>query len=786
MYKYEWDSKTGGLLLNSSPLKFSKEPRPVYYKELDILGFDKYWSYQKKDIYPYMWAEANKYYYRGRLVAKTKGGSIYTAPEIIIIDDPEPNGEPLHFVDVPAMVEKNHNILGKLVQETIKKIYNCYSEYQKRADVFYVAFSGGKDSIVALDLVQRALPHNAFEVLFGNTDMEFPTTIRLADQVALYCNDKDIPFYTAKADIAATDTWDLFGAPARRLRWCCTVHKTAPVINKLCEIHGMKHIHSMMITGVRGDESPTRSDYDELSLGKKLPGQYSFHPILEWSSAEVFLYIFANNLPLNEAYKFGFNRVGCIMCPNSSEKHEYIKHECFPEIVSVFCDKIIANSKKDLSGDNAKRFLEIGGWKTRFSGRELKFSENERFEYEGNKRSHKFTVTDLRPQWQTWYKAIGDLHKNSETEYLMQYDGIIRRCILQQDENKTIFEIENNGKTKNSIEFIYYFKNVLAKTQYCIQCKACVAECPNRNIEMCNGELSISDKCIHCHACLKILNGCLYYNSVKGSKTVKTIKGLNRYLSVGVDAEWVKEYLHDQSFEPGNRKTDVMFGLMNDAGITSHKKLTEFGTFIQGCDIDSNRIWALLLCNLVYSPAFGWYVHHIPFREKYIESNLLLDMGEDSSKKDGGKKARGEFWNGFKTILDTNKSFKEIGLGIPEIETKTNKNGEIKKKMISIIRLPWQNPDPLVILYSIYKFAEECGEYYQFTLTRLLDHTIDSEGISPTEIFGLGRSEMEKLLTGLNINYPNFITAQFNLDLDTITLNVEKKAKDVLSLLEEE
>ena len=55
MYSYNWDPSTGGLLLNSSPLNFSKEPRPVYYKELDILGFDKYWNYEKNDAFPYMW-----------------------------------------------------------------------------------------------------------------------------------------------------------------------------------------------------------------------------------------------------------------------------------------------------------------------------------------------------------------------------------------------------------------------------------------------------------------------------------------------------------------------------------------------------------------------------------------------------------------------------------------------------------------------------------------------------------------------------------------------------------
>lgn len=106
MYSYSWDSETGGLLLNSSPLQFSKEPRPVYYKELDILGFNQYWQYDRNDSYPYMWAEANNYFYRGRLVAKTKGGSLYTAPEIIIVEDPEPKGISLRFVDIPAMIEK--------------------------------------------------------------------------------------------------------------------------------------------------------------------------------------------------------------------------------------------------------------------------------------------------------------------------------------------------------------------------------------------------------------------------------------------------------------------------------------------------------------------------------------------------------------------------------------------------------------------------------------------------------------------------------------------------------
>lgn len=49
MYSYTYDKETGGILLNSSPQAFSKEPRPVYSKELDIYGFGAYWNYDEND-----------------------------------------------------------------------------------------------------------------------------------------------------------------------------------------------------------------------------------------------------------------------------------------------------------------------------------------------------------------------------------------------------------------------------------------------------------------------------------------------------------------------------------------------------------------------------------------------------------------------------------------------------------------------------------------------------------------------------------------------------------------
>ena len=325
MYQYIWDPETSGLLLTSEQSKFSKEPRPVYYRELDILGFDRYWNYPKDDSAPIMWAEANNYIYHGKTVAKLKGGSIYTAPEICILDDPEPNGMQLSLVDIDSMVNKNRTLLEVLVQETIQDVYNTYNKYKRKVDLFYVAFSGGKDSVVTLDIVQRALPHNEFIVIFGDTHMEFSDTYDVIEQIKDWCKRNGIDFKVAQSEFMPDYTWDQFGPPAQKMRWCCSVHKTAPQIILLRELTDKPDFRGMAMMGVRAEESVSRSRYDKINFGTKHKGQYDFYPILEWNTAELFLYIFQENLILNQTYKKGNSRAGCLVCPMTSSKNAWFR-----------------------------------------------------------------------------------------------------------------------------------------------------------------------------------------------------------------------------------------------------------------------------------------------------------------------------------------------------------------------------------------------------------------------------------------------------------------------------
>ena len=773
MYSYEWDIETGGLLLNSTPLVFSKEPRPVYYRELDLLGFNKYWDYDKDDSRPLMWAEANSYYYFGKLVATTKGGSFFCHPEISVICEPEPNGGRLRFVDIERMIEKNKDFIEGLSQHTIQLIYNTFVKYMSKVNVFYVAFSGGKDSIVTLDLVQRALPHNSFKVLFGDTGMEFPDTYKAVRQVEEWCQHENISFIRAASDFTPEYTWSRFGPPATVNRWCCSVHKTAPQIIALREYTGIPSFTGMAFIGVRASESLARSEYDYISLGEKHKGQYSCNPILEWNSAELFLYLYYAKLPINEAYKKGNRRAGCLVCPRAAERNEFMSRQWYKEET----DKLLLSIKSLYSGafntpESLNEFIGNGGWKARKNGRDLSIQLN----YKEISEKGTLTLIIQRPQtnWKEWIKTIGIL-QNSESPYRVLFRGSVYEFSVQEQEGNMTVSFDSDYSRLNPL-FVKLLKNVFRKAATCINCRECEADCHNGSIHMKYGNFYIDENCIHCAQCHKVEKGCLVYKSLEkptGGLKMSASKSLNCYSHHAPKLEWIIQYFtHKNDFEQNHTLGSQMFSFfkrfLRDSKLLESSGYSSFAKHVERLGLDDLRSWALMLVNLAYSPEVNWLVKRVPFYEKYSKEYVLSLLISDGAKESWVN----DIWSAYSRLLDL--PFSRTGLG-----TSIKESG----RMIAIYREPWETPDPIAVLYGLYMFAESCGDYKQFTLTRLLDHEIDSDGVSPTEIFGLDRETMEKILKGLAINYPDFITASFTLDLDSITLSDKKTSSDVLNLL---
>lgn len=776
MYSYEWDTETGGYLLNSTPLKFSKEPRPVYCLELDLLGFNKYWQYTDDENVPIMWAEANNYWYRGRKIGMTHGGSLFTAPTIEVIENhPEDVGVPLRSVDVTTMVEKNIDIMETLINKTLKWIVKTYEDHLDKTDIFYVAYSGGKDSIVLLDLVQRALPYNSFSVVFGDTGMEFSDTYTLIKDVEADFKKKKINYIRAtNENFRAEESWELFGPPSQRMRWCCSVHKTAPQIIAIRKNIKKTDFRGVAFIGVRGDESASRSGYKQMECGKKHNGQCSAYPILEWNSAELFLYVFQNNLPLNKAYKKGSSRVGCLVCPLAANKNEYIKNSCYPQETQAFLEVIRKSNFTDLS-DTVKinNYLDYGGWKARRSGSVFE-SHSQRYFDKVENGVLVIDVFNPNCDWKEWMPTAGIFESLGNSNYSVENKG--KKIEFKVSGNTENYRVTASAHAIYSqATFFKFFKQVFKKAAYCIACGECEANCLNGCIRSLKNKIQIAD-CKHCNACHDIENGCLLYHSHRKVKEGNMdSKSINRYGNLAPQADWIEAFIKNsgdyaKDISLGTNKIKSFNSFLRDSKLVENKSFSEFATVIKKVGLSNQNIgWALILANLAYSAEIAWFIRTLSGGLQMPRDEFearAREQGDYDSKSQAPKHISAAF------VILSGTSFGEVGLG-----STTTISG---KKYFS--RSTWASPESRVILYSLYKFAEMCDGYNQFTLARLMDFSIDSAGISPAQIFGLNEETLALIIRGLAVQYPDFISYSETLGLQTIDLRKSKSSIDVLKL----
>ena len=762
MYSYTFDQETGGIILNSTPTNFSKEPRPVYACEMDILGFDKYWHYSKQNDTPYMWAEANTYWYQNVKIATIKGGDLYTAPDLLPARDElgevlfgESSGYELLPIDVAKMCEKNRELMTVIEDATVKKIVKAYEKYKKKLDIFHVAFSGGKDSAVLLDLVKKALPKDSFVVIFGDTGMEFPDTYDAVAVTKEQCDAEGIPFYYARSQFEPEESWKIFGPPSRTLRWCCSVHKSTPQTIKMREITGKDNYTGLDFVGVRQQESLARSTYEYENYGKKQKGQYSFNPILEWTSAEVWLYIYLNDIFVNKAYIKGNSRAGCLLCPMSEGRSDYFRHFNYSEQIDRYVDIIRSmNGWDSHSKNDLHTYITSGGWDNRRSGRGIK---DNYLKYKEKTTDGRVEIELIDPSsdWREWLKTA-----NTD---IMQYS-------VQSTNRGYIFVVDETLFKKHPSEG-KYFRQALRKAAYCVGCKVCETNCKHGHLKFVDGKIAISD-CIRCHECHEIPAGCHVYNSLKIPQGEKKMKTINCFDDHAPKRDWLvsffdmqNEFFTDHSLGPNMFTHFKRF--LRDAKLIEGNKCTAFSELICSIGWETATALGLILVNLAYENAqFEWYIQGMDIGIFY-DSDEVKETLKALDLKD---KAANSVVKSFKRIVDTPFGT-VLGFGY------TSDN--------DIVRSKCTLEDNKVLLFALYKFVEKCNLDKEFHLSYLLDENIDRDGVSPVRLFGLyEEDELKARLQGLSEAYPDFINATFTNDLKTITLR-DKTADDVLNLFRE-
>lgn len=778
MYSYTFDKETGGLLLNSTPTNFSKEPRPVYASEMTLLGFGKYWQFDEQNDVPYMWAESNTYIYRGVAIAKIKGGDLYHAPDLIPITDEhgvilfgKQNGTKLLPIDIDEMCEKNKEILSFMEDATVKLIVKEYEKYKAKLDIFHVAFSGGKDSAVLLDLVRKALPKGSFVVIFGDTGMEFPDTYASVQYTKRICEAEGTPFYIARSHFDPHESWQKFGPPARVLRWCCSVHKSTPQTIKMREIVGKDNYTGMDFVGVRKEESLARSQYQFENYGKKQKGQYSYNPILEWTSAEIWLYIFANDLYINAAYKKGNSRAGCLFCPMSSGQSDYFRYCSYKDEVDTYL-AIIKDTYSAADSKSAETYLSNGGWCARNNGRNLKNNPSKCIE----NFTHGFlTIKVISPtnDWKEWMKTIGDLTERDDLYSVRFLDNDIYFQVSNES-NGYIVSIKEDI-LKQYPKFSRLFRQVFRKSAYCEGCKVCESNCKQGSIKFENGQVKITD-CIHCFQCHDIDDGCLLFHSLRHPQGGgKNMKSLNSFADHAPKREWLVSFfeLQDNFFTEhtlGPMMYDMFRRFLKDAGLNEKNHFTPFAQMINKMGWETSAALGLMMINLAAeNPQIAWYIKKLNINHCYDRQNVEeMLIAEGVKPKDA------------KSIV---KAFKRI--------VETPFGTVLNFGMFSdneLIRTKWEIEDNRIILYALIKFIEKCNINLdrEMHLSLLYDDEIERDGISPIRMMGIyDEEEWKSILLGLAARYPSFIGATFTNDLKTISFK-GKSSADVLDLFKED
>ena len=156
-----------------------------------------------------------------------------------------------------------------------------------------VGFSGGKDSIVTAKLMQMSgIPH---ELEYSFTGLDPPEIVRFIRK-----NYPDCKIRRNKRTF-----WrdlSVHVPPSDRLRWCCRL---------------LKKTDDDQVQGIRAEESLRRAKRGRINIYK---GRITYYPILWWKSWQIWDFIEKYNLAYPDLYDWGFERIGCVVCPYHSEK----------------------------------------------------------------------------------------------------------------------------------------------------------------------------------------------------------------------------------------------------------------------------------------------------------------------------------------------------------------------------------------------------------------------------------------------------------------------------------
>lgn len=188
-----------------------------------------------------------------------------------------------------------------------------------------VAYSGGKDSDVILELVKMAGIN--YRAIYKCTTIDPPGTIKhVLDNNVEIVRPRESFFRLIQRK----------GFPSRNTRFCCEKLKEYKILNRA-------------VLGIRRAESKARSErYNEpevcreYSKTDKTKNARHYYPLLYWTIDDVSEFIVERGIKCHPMYYDGDGmfhperRLGCMCCPLASRKHRIDEFRQYPNMVKAY------------------------------------------------------------------------------------------------------------------------------------------------------------------------------------------------------------------------------------------------------------------------------------------------------------------------------------------------------------------------------------------------------------------------------------------------------------------
>jgi phosphoadenosine phosphosulfate reductase len=97
---------------------------------------------------------------------------------------------------------------------------------------------------------------------------------------------------------------------------CCGIRKVEPLARALADLDGW-------VTGLRREQSVTRTDAGEVELDAGHGGLAKLNPLIGWTEAQLWTYANQRRVPVHPLHKRGYPSIGCAPCTRAVKPGEH-------------------------------------------------------------------------------------------------------------------------------------------------------------------------------------------------------------------------------------------------------------------------------------------------------------------------------------------------------------------------------------------------------------------------------------------------------------------------------